>query len=134
MTKKRFQESKWKVLDLIAPMANTTRDDALRETAGNFPPDMREPMDGAVPAAVETSQDSTPMGGALDRVGAAPTRDQVKNVGDYAAYARAYIEAAPDLPTAQGQFDYERKWRDALQIPINVRMALQGRIDDKFAR
>lgn len=136
MTKRRFQESKWKVLDFIAPMANTTREEALRETAANFPPDMQEPM-GTAEVQETTELAKEPVAaptGALDQVGPAPTRDQVKTASDYVAYARAYIEAAPDLLTAQGRYDYERKWRDELRVNVNARMALQGRIDDRFPR
>ena len=148
MTNERFKESKKAVLDLVSTLARTDAKTLYRETEGKFPPESREPKepeqprkpppakDGGAPGSDQTPTSGSPTGlaGALDQVGQPPTKDQVQTISDYAAYARAYIEAATDLATAQGQYDGERGWRDVLRVPINVRNALQGRIDDKFAR
>lgn len=144
----RFKESKKAVLDLVAMLARTTAREALREGGRNVPPEARERPAGnggrerQAPAAAQGQRgaDPRPSGRASPAqtpsadYGPALPREKVTSWQEYVPYARAWIDEATNQRDAQERYDLERNWRDRLKMPVAVRMELQRRIDDRFAK
>lgn len=145
MTNETFRKSKRDVLDLISALAHTDRQTVLNETAERFPPRDREPnnVDGQKGAANPTGEKSalkTP--GGLPAASELPTSmgaverlyELVKTADQYMVYCCGYIALLETQYQIQTRYDEERGWRAKLGVSVKSSMALQRRIDDRFAR